>query len=708
MTWGKGRRGRLAGSAALAALLAGGAGAQEAGTQAFTPLGRIVLGAGAEKVAIDTPQAVTVLEQEDIDRAQADTVGELFRDVPGVQAAGSSRVLGEAFNIRGIGNAEQTASEARIVVTVDGAPKFFEQYRTGSFFGDPALYKRVELLRGPASSTLYGSGAIGGVVNFTTKDASDFLDEDETGALRFSAGLSSNGDGRSGGLIFASRPDEDAEFLFALNRGTAEEQEDGDGTTLAGSGYERWSGLMKGTFHFGESRDQSLRLSWSRSDSDLDDTVVAQTGGAAVAGFGTANIRAVDDTAVIGWSHEGAGNPWLDLDVTLSWSRTEVTKRDFSMGAMCAPGIFLVLCDNDAAYETLTLKAENTVEFGGGAWDNYLTFGAQISGQERTAGSSLGTMPFHPEGDDRRFALYAQGEFVWNDRLTLIPGLRLEQVWQEPGAGAAAAGARDREFSAVSPKLAVMYDLGADWSVFGSVARTERVPTLDELYSSEGEVQRGPMYFAPRSPSLNLDPETATTVELGLSYEGFDVISPGDSLLAKITAFDNRIDDMIATTPRPSAPAPGLAAVPYFSNIDEARIRGLELESAYEADRWFGRMAWSMVRSEDLSTGDTLTDTPADTLSLTLGGKMPEHGLRYGWRGLWASDITTASATTSGDSYVTHDLFVDWTPETGPLEGFTLAFAVENLTDETYRPNLQLDNEAGRNFKIALTREITW
>ncbi|WP_371056295.1 TonB-dependent receptor domain-containing protein [Rhodosalinus sp. K401] len=696
-----------AAATALAAGLGGQVSAQET-EGGFTPLGRLVLGAGTEKVAIDTPQAVTVLEQEDIDREQATTVGELFDTVPGVETGGSGRLLGEAFNIRGIGNTEQTASQSRIIVTVDGAPKFFEQYRTGSFFGDPALYKRVEILRGPASSTLYGSGAIGGVINFTTKDASDFLAPGETGALRFRAGYGSNGNAWRGGLIYAARPDENAELLFALNRGTSDDVEDGDGTTLDGTAYERWSGLVKGTFHFGQNDDQSLRLSWSRTDGDLADTVVAQTGGPAVAGFGTADIRSLDDTVTLSWDHQGAGNPWLDLDVTLSWSNTEVEKRDFSAGFLCAPGIFLVLCDNDAAYETLSLKAENTIEFGSGAWENYLTFGTQLSQQERTASSSLGALPFHPQGTDSRAAIYAQGEFIWNDRLTLIPGVRLEKAFQDPGAAAEAAGARATEELAVSPKLAVMYELNDAWSVFGSLARTERLPTLDELYSSEGEVQRGPLFFGPRTPSLNLDPEIATTVEIGLAYEGFDVLSEGDSLQLKATAFNNSIRDLIASTPRATGPTPGQAAVPYFSNIDSARIWGLELEGAYDAEGWFANAAYSLVRSEDESTGETLTDTPADTLSLTLGTRLPERDLRLGWRGNWANSITTASAETNGDSYVTHDLFLDWTPDSGPLEGMTVNLAVENVTDATYRPNLQLDNAPGRTFKIALTKEFDW
>ena len=125
-----------------------------------TALQRIVVGAGVEKVAIDTPQAVTVLDQEDIDAEQPMTIGDIFRQVPGITVVGSDRVGGQSFNIRGIGDLG-SSDESKIIVSVDGAVKFYEQYRMGSFFSDPELYKRVEVLRGPASSTLYGSGAIG-------------------------------------------------------------------------------------------------------------------------------------------------------------------------------------------------------------------------------------------------------------------------------------------------------------------------------------------------------------------------------------------------------------------------------------------------------------------------------------------------------------------------------------------------------------------
>lgn len=170
----------LLGSVALSGLSVGLAAAQNQNTKNVTLLERLVIGSGAAKVAIDTPQAVTVVDQKDIDDKQASTTGEIFDDMPGVTMVGSERPLGESFNIRGIGAAETSGDEARIIITVDGAKKFYEQYRMGSFFSDPELYKQVEVLRGPASSTLYGAGAFGGVVNFTTKDASDFIKDGQT------------------------------------------------------------------------------------------------------------------------------------------------------------------------------------------------------------------------------------------------------------------------------------------------------------------------------------------------------------------------------------------------------------------------------------------------------------------------------------------------------------------------------------------------
>lgn len=686
------RRTLLLTAATAMALTAQPAAAQDT-TEAggfFQMLGRIILGTGTAKVAIDTPQAVSVVEQEDIDRAQPLSVGDLFKGVPGVQAAGASaRMLGQAFNIRGIGNTEQAASEERIKVVVDGAPKFFEQYRMGSFFGDPELFKRVEVLRGPASSTLYGSGTIGGVVSFTTKDASDFLTADENNAVRLKAGYGSNGDSSRLGLIWAARRG-NAEFLTALNSSRGGQMKDGAGNALQGTEHEAVSGLVKGKFNFGDDGDQSVTLSFSRTDSDLDDTAVAQTGGAAMAGFGTADVHTIDDTATLTWHHGFADNPLLDLTVQLSYTDTSVEKRNFSFGFMCGPGTLQVLCDSDFAYETTTLKVENTAELSAGNWDNFVTFGVQVSEQKRVATSSLGALGFHPEGTDRKTGVYVQGEFTWNDRLTIMPGLRADFGQRTPSAASVAAGASAEDDTAVSPKLSVLYEINDQWGVFGTWARTERMPTLDELYS----------YDADETPSLNLNKEEAETVELGFTFKRENLMSDGDSLQLKATAFHNDLTNLIARD--------STAGTPYYRNVAAAKIWGAELEAAYDAERWFGSLAWSHVKSKDTSTGLTLADTPAENVALTLGAKLPERNLVLGWRGYYFDGITTSSATTSAGAYDTHDIFVTWTPDSGVLAGMDVNFAVENVFDQSYRNNLSLDAAPGRNAKLSISKAFTW
>ncbi|WRH64006.1 MAG: TonB-dependent receptor [Fuscovulum sp.] len=692
------QRAQLLCSVPLILICAGPAAAQE-NEGFFQVLGRIILGTGTAKVAIDTPQAVSTIEAEELERDQPATIGDLFKAVPGVQGAGASaRPLGQAFNIRGIGNSEQTASEARIIVTVDGAPKFYESYRMGSFLGDLDLYKRVEVLKGPASSTLYGSGAIGGAVNFTTKEAGDFLEEGETQALRFSSTYDSNGDGVKLGIISATRAGS-AEYLAGFNVTTGNDKVDGAGNRLAGTAYDGWSGLVKGKWYLGADDEQSLTLSLSRTDSDLDGTPVAQTGGATVGAFGLHDMHAVDDTLTLAWRHEFRDNPLLDVTAQLSFTDTSVEKENFSLGASCAPGTFQVLCDSSYGYATTTLKLENTADLSAGAWENYLTVGVQVSEQERSATSSLGALGFHPEGSDRRVGLYAQGEFTYGERLTIIPGLRVDMGEQTPGAAAVAAGALAQEDTAVSPKIAAMYELSDSFAIFGSLARTERMPTLDELYSSEAAGA-----LPARTPSLNLLKEEADTVELGFTWQREGLLAEGDSLQMKVTAFHNDLTNMIATTPRVA----GGPAVPYFSNIAAAELWGAEVEAAYDAERWFAQLAYSHVKSKNAATGLTLPDTPAENVVLTLGAKLPDQGLTVGWRASYFDKIRTSSATTTGASYDTHDVFLTWSPEEGPLAGLDVNLSVENVFDRAYRNNLSLDNAAGRTAKLSVAKRIAF
>lgn len=707
----------LLGSVAIGTMLASMAAHAEDGAQTnesekkgrVTLLDRLVLGAGVEKVAIDTPQSVTVVEQEDIDQEQATTVGDVLKRIPGVNTSGSDRVFGQTFNIRGIGAPESANEEGRIIVTVDGATKFYEQYRMGGFFSDPELYKKVEVLRGPASSTLYGSGALGGVINFVTKDASDFIAEGDSGALRLKGGFNSNRNGYLGSVIFAQRFGEDAEFLLAGNYRTADAYKTGNGSVVRSSDFQSWSGLAKATFNVGE--EGKLRLSYQQWDSDADDQDYAQVGTQPI--FGTVDRHVIDRTAVISYENPFTDNDWLDLKVSASFSDTNVDQTDASgapmFGLTCATS--LLFCDTEYGYQTWQFNVQNTSEWSGDNWENFLTYGWQTSYQIRTAESvTLGGMPaginFHPEGTDLKTGVFVQNEFVWDQRLTIIPGVRLD--WHELTPDGSTGVTGSMTDTAVSPKIAAHYRFNDYVAVFGSIAHTERFPTIDEVFSTGGSSNS----FL---PSLGLEKEKSNNFEIGFALSGYDIFQEGDGVQLKTTGFYNDITDLISLNP---ALVAGPNFIPGYVNIDEARIYGFEVEVAYDSDYVFASAGYSHVIGKDETTGMYLTTVAPHELALTIGGKMPEKDLKFGWKARFvagpqdpARDSATpppSGSTRFAESFNVHDVFLTWTPQEGQFAGWEANVGVENIFSEQYKEFLHNDASRGRTFKVSLSKQFGW
>lgn len=677
--------------AALSVVGLQGAFAQSTTTNAsnITLLERLVIGAGAPKIAIDTPQAVTVVNQADIDAVQATSIGEVLSTVPGVSIIGSDRIFGESFNIRGIGTAETSGDEARIIVTVDGAKKFYEQYRMGSFFSDPELYKQVEVLRGPASSTLYGSGALGGVINFTTKDASDFITDGHTGAARLKTQYSSNGDGTLVSGIVAQRVNESFDVLAAGNWRRSEEFDLANGNTLSGSDFDAVSGLIKGTARFGENDEQVLRLSYQRWSSDAEQQDYAQTG--TVALFGLVDRKVVDQTAVLSYENADSDNPWVDLKANLSFSDTNVKQSNSAVGS---------IGDAEYGYATWQANIQNTSEFNTGDWAHFLTYGLQGSYQDRTAFSTLtGTdtpITTHPEGQDTRLGVFVQNEAVYDDRLTIIAGGRADFVWQTPVE--TSKGEHNIEDVALSPKIAALYEFNDNFSVFGSVAHTQRLPTLDELYQ----------YNATKGPSLGLEKESSNNYEAGFALSGYELVQEGDQASVKVTGFYSALTNMIESSP-------SVVGNPYYRNIGEATIYGVEVEGAYESERLFGRVAYTATVGKNDLTGEALTSIPAHKLVVTLGGREPEYGIEYGAKATFAAatDTGVAPATDLRGSgatpgYIKVDLFTSWKPTSGPLEGSEVRFGIDNIFNADYRDNQTPDRSLGRTFKVTLAKQFDW
>ncbi|MEL6504902.1 MAG: TonB-dependent receptor [Pseudomonadota bacterium] len=683
-----------------------------------TRLQRIVKGAGAEKVAVDTPQAVSVIEQEDVDRKQATTVGDLLDEVPGASTVGSERPLGESFNIRGVGSGETQADEGRFILSVDGVDKNFQKYRLGGLFTDPELYKRVEVLRGPASSTLYGSGALAGVIAFSTKDAEDFLRDGEQWAVRLKGGYETNGRNYLGSKIGAWKAGDDASFLIGVNGREGFDFKDGADNTISGE-HKTFSGLAKGKFYFGENRDQSLRLSYQRWRSEVEDQEFAQTQDQAA--FGTIDRAVDDETVVVAYQNEALGNPWINLKAQFSYSDTLVEERNGSLTrpvfAPFGPPTFVpIFADSDYRYETLQAKAENTMEATGDDWENFLTIGAQFTQLDRTNRQVNASAPSgaQPEGVDTKVGFFAQSEWIYDERLTLIAGLRVDWRELDPAQTVKdgfANGAESVDEWAISPKIAALYKLNETWGVFGSYAHTERFATIDEVYD----------FRAGDVAGTNIDKEKSDNFELGFTYSQTDVFTD-DAFELKTAVFHNTIRDFIFGNPlvdnSGSTTVPGEAA---YANVGDVSLYGIEVEAAYDSDTWFGSLGASLIRGEDLdnglSTSGRLNTVPPEEVFFTIGRKFLDQGVRLSWKSRFvaAQDDTLSDVSRAGvavfpreptDGFGVHSAHLEWVPEDGQFEGLNFRASVENIFDEEYREFLSTDPAKGRTFKFTLSKRF--
>ncbi|MGO2056615.1 MAG: TonB-dependent receptor plug domain-containing protein, partial [Halomonadaceae bacterium] len=153
-------------SAVALAVSAGTATAQEA-----QQLDNIVVSAsGFEQAMVDAPASISVVSREELERKRVTSIADALRDVEGVDVGGSvGKTGGRNISMRGMpsdytlilidGRRQNTAGSV--------TPNGFGETST-SFFPPVSSIERIEVIRGPMS-TLYGSDAMGGVINIITR-----------------------------------------------------------------------------------------------------------------------------------------------------------------------------------------------------------------------------------------------------------------------------------------------------------------------------------------------------------------------------------------------------------------------------------------------------------------------------------------------------------------------------------------------------------
>lgn len=222
------RPGPLAWLVACACVAMGTAHAQDAAVQliaAGPALKEVVIsGSRTEQDPDELPMSIDVINAQAIEEGQVRDIRDVARELPNVSVARSpsrftlasgstGRDQNAGFNIRGLdGN--------RVLMMVDGIrlPRsyVFSANAFGRDYLDIGLLQRIEVVRG-ATSALYGSDGMAGLVNFITAEPSAFLEGDKRIGGRVSLGYDGDDHGKRLGATVAGRAGDAVQWLIGGN-----------------------------------------------------------------------------------------------------------------------------------------------------------------------------------------------------------------------------------------------------------------------------------------------------------------------------------------------------------------------------------------------------------------------------------------------------------------------------------------------------------
>lgn len=572
----------------------------------------VVTASGFEQMVREAPASISVITREELETRPVHSLADVLVDVEGVDVGvGVDKTGAPQISLRGM------PSEYTLVL-IDGrrqntsgnvAPNNFGN-TANSFIPPMSAIERIEVIRGPMS-TLYGSDAMGGVINIITRKVGESWGG-SVGAQATLQGDDAFGDQRStefylDGPLAADR------LGLALRGGWSRRdaahisyQDD------SGNEVEPWMGANPVEAH---RHNVGARLSWTPSeyhDLWLDvagnrqkfDNSQGQMGTLGSGGYAD-TLRFNRDQALLAW--DGRFERFA-VEASLQQVSTETLGRLLPDGVPGAGGPRQL--ENENRIADLKLVT--------GFGNHTLTTGGQYIDAELVDG--VAPAPFEFE----QWALFAENEWQINDALGLTVGLRHDDHSIFGGH--------------LSPRAYLVWNASADWVVKGGYSEGYRSPNVEEL--TPGIRGFGGQGTIPLIGSPSLKPETSATTELGIYY------APANGFSANLTLFNNDFDDKIASGTPVANCAYGLSAEEYASadfsgvdcfdagffpraptlgqsvNIDEAVTRGAEFAMRVPlAPAWQLSFNYTHTDSEQKSgdaAGQPLTNTPRHLVNTAL------------------------------------------------------------------------------------------
>lgn len=627
---------------------------------------------------------VSVVTNEEIEGRNPAKLDDLLRELPGVDMQGGPRRIGQDINIRGFGG-------QRVVTTLDGARQNFDAGHKGRFFLDPELLREVEVVRG-SNSALHGSGAIGGVVSMTTKNASDYLRGDETFGFRAKTSYSSvNREPYYSAGAFGRFGDK-LDVLGNISYRDSGTLQQGGGRELAFSAEELRDVLLKATL----TPVEHHKLSFSYIDFEEEgrqpinpDSAPNSTDNPIV------DSVTKNKTYALNYSYSAPDQPFLNPSFKLYQNDLDIAEN------RVVPATPARL--DQTRLETWGFDAYNTSYLSTGSLGHALTYGVEYYDNEQQGLRNGALRPSYASAQGNVTGYYLQDEIGVTRTITLTPGIRYDLY----EGSASSVSARAIEESRVSPRF------GANWramswlDLYSSYGYGFRAPSLTELYVAGSHL--GPQNLFVPNPDLR--PEKTKTAEVGARFKFDNVLRDKDALRVKAGYFNTKSTDYIDTVVTITNPAT-FAGSTTNVNIPKAEISGVEAELRYDMGNAFASLGYARIRGDNEVTNRPLDSIPADKLVTVLGGRLPDYNLTFGLRSEFVAEQdrvsgnpfipgTAATPTTSG--YAIHGVFVSWFPAPEAARGLRIDAGVDNIFDKAYRRHFASLYEEGRDFKIGVS-----
>lgn len=549
---------------------------------------QMVVTASASAVNLkDAPASISVITAEELQRRPVQNLRDVLRDVPGVQ------ITDEGDNRKGVSLRGLNSSYTLILIDGKRVNSRNAAFRHNDFDLNwvPAdAIERIEVVRGPMSS-LYGSDALGGVVNIITRKVGKAWH----GTLSADTVVQEHRDrGDSyGGNFFVTGPLIDdllgVKVYGALDKRDKDKQQHSDTTA---------TGLTPG-IEGHTSRNTNVEFALTPTeDQDVD--------------FGYGFNRQDRDSDSLDKNRMERQNYSLGHNGRWDWGNTELRfygdrVENYNEGSSNA------VAKNNSLDGKLVLPL--------GDYNQLLTFGGEVRHDKL---QDSGTLKGAGKTSASQYALFIEDEWRILESLALTTGLRMDDH-QDFG-------------DHWSPRAYLVYNATDTLTLKGGWANAFKAPSLLQL-SPDWQTGscRGDCIIV---GSKDLDPETSESFELGLYYAGEEGLLEG--VTGSITAFQNNIDDMIniARTANPAlAPSypnyvgliDGKPGFRYY-NVNKARITGLETEVAVPFDEsWKLTLNYTYSDGRDLSGGGNkpLQVLPLHTANSTLDWKPLEDWSFY-------------------------------------------------------------------------------